>query len=62
MVFRRSVGELEVDENGQRLHKVDEFFIDSNGRGWGLLIQAPLADWAQDGDALQTYANTFVSN
>lgn len=54
--------EFEVDEGGVRLHKVDEFFIDSSGRGWGVLIESPQAAWSQLGAPLQTYANTFVSN
>lgn len=54
--------EFEVDENGEQVHKVDEFFIDSSGRGWGVLFQAPQADWAQDGAPLQAFAGTFASN
>lgn len=51
--------EFEVDENGQLLHKVDEFFVDTNGHGWGLLYQSPEERWSQDAAALQSYANSF---
>jgi hypothetical protein len=33
--------EFEVTENGVRLHKLDLFFIDTRGREWGILTQAP---------------------
>ncbi len=39
--------EFEVPEHGLLLHKVDLFFIDGNGNGWGLLTQAPASVYSQ---------------
>jgi hypothetical protein len=54
------VWEFEDTENGIPLHKVDVFFIDSSGRGWGLLIQAEQDLWAQAGGPLENYLQTFT--
>ncbi len=51
--------EFEVTEEGIRLHKVDTFFIDADGHGWGVLFQAPDALWGQDSGSLQSYVDTF---
>jgi hypothetical protein len=51
--------EFENTENGVRLHKVDLFFIDPNGRGWGILTQAPASAWARDAAPFSSYRNTF---
>jgi hypothetical protein len=53
--------EFEVIEGGQRVHKVDEFFIDSSGHGWGVLFQTPQSRWLQDGATLQGYVESFAS-
>jgi hypothetical protein len=49
-------------EGGVREHKIDVFFIDSSGRGWGVLVQAPEAVWSQVATALNDVLQTFVSN
>jgi|SRR5579862_300636 len=51
--------EFEDTENGVRLHKVDLFFIDPNGHGWGILTQAPQAAWSQDSTPFSEYVQTF---
>jgi hypothetical protein len=51
--------EFEVIEAGVEMHKVDEFFTDANGHGWGVLIQAPQPLWSQDAGALDTFVSTF---
>jgi S1-C subfamily serine protease len=50
--FQNTVG-------GVVMHKVDEFFTDSSGHGWGVLIQAPQSLWPQDGAALESYLATL---
>jgi hypothetical protein len=37
---------FELVSDGVRLRKIDTFFIDENGTGWGVLMQAPAADFA----------------
>src|SRR5262249_23107519 len=51
--------EFEDTENGVRLHKIDLFFIDPDGHGWGILTQSPAASWAQDASPLASYQQTF---
>jgi S1-C subfamily serine protease len=54
--------EFEVTEDGRRMHKVDEFFIDSEGHGWGILVQAPASLWDEFGPSLDGLRQTFDSN
>ena len=51
--------EFEDTEDGIRLHKVDIFFSDSYGLGWGVLFQSPEALWGQDSGWLQNFVDTF---
>lgn len=53
--------EFEVPENGVVLHKIDEFFIDSSGRGWGVLVEAPASVWPQVESAFETLRSTFAT-
>jgi hypothetical protein len=46
--------EFLVTENGVRLHKVDIFFVDQYGQGFGVLAQAPVALW-------NTWVPTFTT-
>ena len=46
-------------EHGILLHKVDTWFVDADGHGWGVLIQSPEALWGQDSGWLQSYVDTF---
>ncbi len=51
--------EFEVTEDGIRVHKVDTFFIDSYGHGWGVLFRSPDAVWGLDSGMLQNFVDTF---
>ncbi len=51
--------EFQVTEEGIRLHKVDTFFIDAYGHGWGVLFQSPEALWGQYSGWLRSYVDTF---
>jgi hypothetical protein len=51
--------EFEDTENGVRLHKIDIFFIDAHGNGWGVLVQAPQSVWAQERAPLEDYQSSF---
>jgi hypothetical protein len=51
--------EFTVVENGITIHKIDEFFLDTSGGEWAVLIQAPEADWAEVADALDSYRQTL---
>jgi hypothetical protein len=51
--------EFEDKEGGAVMHKLDVFFTDSSGRGWGVLVQAPESLWPRDDGALEQYLNTF---
>lgn len=51
--------EFEVIEHGVLLHKVDTWFVDAYGHGWGVLFQSPEALWDQDSGWLQSYVETF---
>jgi S1-C subfamily serine protease len=51
--------EFTVIENGITIHKIDEFFFDTNGGEWAVLIQAPEADWNDVADALDSYRQTL---
>ncbi len=51
--------EFEVIEHGNLLHKVDTWFVDGDGHGWGVLIQSPEPLWGQDSGWLQSYVDTF---
>ncbi len=53
--------EFEDTENGVRLHKIDLFFIDASGHGWGILTQAPASVWGRDASAFDSYRQTFQS-
>jgi S1-C subfamily serine protease len=53
--------EFEDTEGGVRLHKVDLFFIDTSGHGWGILTQAPASVWSQVSSAFDSYVQTFQS-
>ena len=52
--------EFQNTVNGVQLHTIDEFFIDAQGRGWGVLIQAPESAWAQDAAPLDALRQTFA--
>jgi hypothetical protein len=52
--------EFEVVEHGVLLHKIDEFMIDGYGRGWGVLVQAPDAQWSQVASAYDAVLQTFT--
>jgi hypothetical protein len=51
--------EFEDTEAGIRLHKVDTFFIDADGNGWGVLVQAPQSAWPAESAALEDYQASF---
>jgi hypothetical protein len=51
--------EFEDTEEGVRLHKVDIFFIDVDGDGWGVLVEAPQSAWAQERAVLENYQGSF---
>jgi hypothetical protein len=51
--------EFEDTEENVRLHKVDIFFIDAYGNGWGVLVQAPQSAWPQEREALETFQASF---
>jgi hypothetical protein len=52
--------EFENTVEGIRLHKVDTFFIDAYGHGWGVLFQSPEAVWGQGSGPLQNDVNTLL--
>ena len=54
--------EFEDTESGVRLHKVDLFFIDASGHGWGILVQAPQSVWAKDAGPFNSYVQTFIAS
>jgi hypothetical protein len=41
------------------MHKIDEFFTDSAGHGWGILIRTPATEWTQYEQALDSLRQTF---
>jgi hypothetical protein len=51
--------EFEDAEDGVRLHKVDTFFIDGNGNGWAVLVEAPQSVWGQASPILENYRASF---
>jgi hypothetical protein len=51
--------EFTVVEGGQRVHKVDIFFIDSSGNDWAVLAQSPDPDWPSVATALEDVLRTF---
>jgi hypothetical protein len=51
--------EFTVRERGRLLRKVDIFFIDKSRTGWGVLFQAPAAQWSQAAPRLQASTATL---
>lgn len=54
--------EFLVRESGRLLHKVDIFFIDARGQGYGFLTQAPADQWRSWSGVLQAIRESLVPN
>jgi len=57
--YRAFRWEFKVLEHGVLVRKVDIFFIDRSRNGWGVLFQAPAAQWATASPRLQATVATI---